>query len=410
VRSLLVKRILQILGFVAIAIGGAVVVLLAGAAGALALESAGGSLPGFVLGVVVALAILSPLVRRRFGPRAPVAFSIALLGLVPVVALFGLMRGGRELVHGDHLRCGWDGLLFLFLPALFVSASPFLLLIARSASGDRPRVRVDRLLTLLAGVAIASALALAARDAVQAFGRPTADRWIASLPIVARFDPARSRELAVDGVGTLRVGTVETGKRAFDEISIAFAGQEPSTIGRDRLGGEIVLRADAARRLLIVEGISGVPLAAFRDGHRTAVRAADLAGTIARPRSLAVAAAVGGIVAATILARGFRRARRFGRYRWRRASKDGLALRLEEGILLRAEEEVERLPDGAVLTVGLCGGVAGVSYRHLAASEVVVERRSLEETLAMGRAILPVASAHALAVATFACALLVGRV
>jgi hypothetical protein len=145
--------------------------------------------------------LLDLLARRAIGPRGPLATTLALAAVAPLVAMGALDALSQPVVYSGIGRCGTPRASFLMMvPLALVPTGAAAMLVALVLVARR-RALVERVVRPLGALVAAGAAVLLAASLVKAVRRPDPDHYEASLPIVTRAKAADFHELV--GTGAL---------------------------------------------------------------------------------------------------------------------------------------------------------------------------------------------------------------
>lgn len=264
-----------------------------------------------MLGIV---ALATPALRARLGARGPLLASLALLGLAPIEWALAATALAQPIVE-MHWRCGTgDAMAMVILPFLVAGWSVVSVLAAAIAAGLSVGPRMERALRTLARGVTFAMVVVVAYGAVRA-RLPEPDRWIETRPIVATIGPDdwTGRYETRESKGQ-RAGAIDHVElpgavlyRHCDESDCGIGWREhfgPPIRGFAR-GATIVVKRDVTSGVFLFAD-AGEPgrVWAIDEGGLRGVALRDVGSTLGPPRAWLLAAALGVVIAAALLAGG----------------------------------------------------------------------------------------------------------
>lgn len=274
----------------------------------------------WTLAMLALVALATPKLRARLGPRGPLLAAFALIGFAPLHWASAATTLAQPIVE-VHWRCGTgDVMLLMLLPFLVAGWSVVSVLAGTLAAGLSVGPRMERALrTLARGVTVAGVV-LVGYGAVRA-RLPEPDHWIETRPIVATIGPrdwtnrrpapqlGTATSLAAPPEGWLEDATVlgRTLHRRTLEGSASFYFSDASSavhVGASADVALVVRRDDRSGIVLFDAGGAPSAMGSLEADVLRLVTVRDVASTLGPPRGWVAAAGLGVAIAIALLLRG----------------------------------------------------------------------------------------------------------
>jgi hypothetical protein len=360
----------------------------------------------WALAMLAIVALATPNLRARLGPRGPLLVAFALIGFVPIDWAFAATALAQPIVE-VHWRCGTgDVMLLMILPFLVAGWSVVSVLAGTIAAGRSVGPRMERALRRLALAVTAAGVVVVGYGGVRA-RLPEPDRWIETRPIVAKIAPNDwTGRYETRGSKGQRAGAIEHVElsgavlyRHCDESDCGIGWKEH--FGRPLRGfaraATIVVKRDVTSGVFLFADAGELGRVwAIDEGGPRGVTPRDVGSTLGPPRAWLLAAALGVVIAAALLAGGAKLGR------GRDLSLARLA-RVREGELEFADGERWPAPRGfagrehEVVTVLVEGATPSDTFRHTERPRFEALAGTPDELAAGWRATRAAVSAFALA-------------